>query len=452
MSSRAIPTSLILSLAFVVSACGDDAGTETSTSFSSASTTGDDSVDGTGSSDEIGDTGSSTGSDSTTSNADMDESTTSNADMDETASTTTETDTETTTAAECLDLDQDGYGENCEMGADCDDSDYNNHTDEGCANCMDADGDGQWVGCDIFDENKPGEDCDDNDYNVFTPSGCANCSDEDMDNYWVGCDQYGDAKPGPDCDDGNSSVGVDDAVEICNGLAENCAGEVDNASPDEMCPTDGADIPNVNPMNGWNCNPPAPGEDGCEIASCVEQFFDLDGAIPNGCECAGTPRTDSLAACSGSPQGELGSVGEGEQLTDLVVGTVPLIDNGVGSGREDWFWVEFPENDATGVRPVTGSIQVSFIQNDNSDYRFEVYRSCNGVAFDTSLATAFGSGAPPAREWWFFDNHTAAIDMPVPALYTDNVNWPDLVYIRVFRVQNDLTCNSYQLQVKRVSN
>ncbi|PRP93103.1 hypothetical protein ENSA5_45100 [Enhygromyxa salina] len=353
---------------------------------------------------------------------------------------------------ECLDLDQDGYGENCPMGTDCDDDDFNNHTVDGCANCMDADQDGQWVGCDVFDENKPGPDCDDADFNVFTPEGCENCVDGDNDMVWVGCDQYGAEKPGPDCNDGNANVGLDDAVELCNGLAENCADEIDNAPPDEMCAPEYPNAPNIAPMNGWCCNPDGPGQDGCEICSCVEQFYDLDQEVMNGCECEATPRTDSLAACSDAPQGYLGSVGEGVQLQDLVIGSVPLIDNGLGNGREDWYSVDFPESGNPGTRPNTGSIQVSFAMNEGSDYRFEVYRSCNGVAFAGSLATQYGVGAPPTREWWFFDNHTAPVDMPIPALYTDDVSWPDTVYIRVFRVQNDATCNNYQLSVSRPDN
>jgi hypothetical protein len=455
MASRTLRTNLVLTLTFVLAACGNDDSTD-ATTF-----TGADDVEGTadnGTLDTADETGSS--ADTTGGDGDGDTATTSDDDIDTTMDGSTMDDTttadETTDGTddsmECLDLDQDGYGDNCEMGPDCDDADYNNHTVEGCANCADADGDNYWVGCDTFDEAKQGPDCDDADFNVFSDEGCANCTDADGDNYWVGCDQYGNMKPGPDCADDNPAVGVDDAEEICNGLAENCAGEIDHAPPDEMCPTMGDDPPGVSPMNGWICDPPAPGVDGCQIANCVEQFFDLDEQIPNGCECEATPRTESLAACSGAPQGYLGDAGEGEQIIDLVVGSVPLIDNGIGSGNEDWYWVEFPAGGNPGVRPNTGSIRVDFEQNDGNDYRFAVHRSCNGVAFDQGLATQFGAGAPPVREWWFFDNHTPAVQMPVPALYIDNVSWPSTVYIRVFRVQNDKTCNHYKLRIQRVAN
>ncbi|MFO7564886.1 MAG: hypothetical protein R6X02_19735 [Enhygromyxa sp.] len=463
MVSRTLYTNLILSLAFIVTACGDDVSTD-STTFGNTEignetgmedpTTGGEGMEAEGDGDGDPSTGDGDG-DPSTGDGDGDPST---GDGDGDPGTG---DGDGDGDGECIDLDQDGYGENCDLGPDCDDTDYNNHTVDGCANCKDEDGDGHWVGCDIFDENKPGPDCNDNDFNVFTEAGCANCKDDDGDGAWVGCDQYSDQKPGPDCDDDNPEVGLGDAVEICNGLAENCAGEIDNAPADQMCPADGVEAPNVAPQDGWLCDPPAPGVDGCKIKNCVEQFFDLDNQVDNGCECAGTPRTDSLGACSDFPQGKLGVPGdnntklpvvEGTQLNNLLVGSVPLIDNGIGAGAEDWYWVEFPEAGNPGVRPNTGSIRIDFAQNDNNDYRFQVFRSCNAVPFDSGLATQFGAGAPPTREWWFFDNHPAAVDMPQPQQYKDNVAWPTKVYIRVYRVQNDKTCNSYRLQIQRVAN
>ena len=430
MVCRTLRSHLVLSLALLPLACGDDATPGATTTVSADGTS---SADGMDSVDE--------GMDEVDTTGDGDGDTTGDGDGDgDTGDGDGDGD-----PMQCIDLDQDGYGENCDLGPDCDDADFNNHTEEGCANCVDADTDGQWVGCDTFDRNKPGEDCDDNDFNVFTEEGCANCTDEDMDTFWVGCDQYGEDKPGPDCDDTNPVVGLENAEEICNGLSENCAGEIDNVPADLMCPPGDEDAPHVALENGWACEPPAPGEDGCVILNCEDQYFDLDGQYDNGCECAGTTRTKSLAECSFLLPGYLGALGEGEQALDVAVGAIPEIDNGVGAGAEDWYWAEFNENDAVGVRPHTGIIQVSFTQNDNNDYRFEVYDSCEGVVWGNGLATQFGQGAPPALEWWFFDNH---VDPMNSNLYA----WPETVFIRVFRVQNDQTCSNYQLQVQRADN
>ncbi len=310
--------------------------------------------------------------------------------------------------------------------------------DPGCIEDNDKDGYGE--GCAL------GPDCDDNDFHVFTEEGCANCRDEDMDGFWVGCDQYSELKPGPDCDDDNPEVGASDAVELCDGIAQNCAGEIDPLPADQMCPTDGDGI-NVAESGGWACNPPAPGEDGCQIVACNPGFYDANGAPNDGCECVGTDRNKSLPACGDEPQGALPVVPEGGVVPPFK-GVIPF----VGDQYSDWYSVQFPVAMAQGVRPNTGVISVAFAVNPgdpaNPDYRLEIYRSCNGGVFEGDLATQFGAGAPPAREWTFFDNHPN----PGNANYKNNVPWPEKVYIRVFRVNNDSACSEYTLQVKRDPN
>lgn len=310
--------------------------------------------------------------------------------------------------------------------------------------CQDADGDGFGVDCDI------GSDCDDDDYNNHTPEGCANCKDLDGDNWWVGCDQYGEEKPGPDCDDDNPEVEGMDAEELCNGIAENCAGEIDPLPADQMCPTTGTGD-HVAGVGGWKCNPVMPGEDGCEVAACEPGYYDADKGPGNGCECAGTSRDTSLDACGDAPAGFRGDIAEGGSV-GMIKGTIPFIDNGPGLGLEDWYVVNFPEAMAQGVRPNAGNIVVNFSTNPgdpaNPDYRLEVYRACNGAPFDMGLATTFGAGAPPAREWSFFDNHPN----PGNPMYKNDIAWPERVYIRVIRTNNSGVCGEYTLNIARTAN
>lgn len=312
------------------------------------------------------------------------------------------------------------------------------------ADCIDVDGDGFGVDCQL------GEDCDDNDYNNHTPAGCMNCVDNDGDDVWVGCDQYGADKPGPDCDDDNDQVGSMDAEELCNGIAENCAGEIDPLPADQMCPTTG-DAPNVAGVGGWACNPVTPGEDGCEIVGCLPGFYDANKTPADGCECVGTDRTRSLDSCGDGAQGLLGVIAEGGVVPPLQ-GAIGFSDNGPGNGMEDWFVVQFPEAMAQGVRPNAGNIVVTFAVNPgdaaNPDYRLEVYRDCNGKAFDLGLATQYGPGAPPAREWSFNDNHPD----PGNPNYKNDIPWPEKVYVRVIRVNNSGSCSQYTLQVSRTPN
>jgi hypothetical protein len=310
--------------------------------------------------------------------------------------------------------------------------------------CQDMDDDGFGVDCDL------GPDCDDNDFNNHTPEGCAGCADEDGDNWWLGCDQYGDDKPGPDCDDTNPDIGGMDAEELCNGKAENCAGEIDPLPADEMCPTMG-DGDHVAPVGGWKCNMVPPGQDGCEVAACELGYYDADKLPNNGCECLGTDVTKALAACGDGPAGFKGTLAEG-QMNAGIKGVIPFIDNGPANGLEDWYSVAFPVAMANGKRPNAGNISVSFATNPgdpaNPDYRIEVFRACNGAAFDMGLASQFGAGAPPAREWTFFDNHPN----PGNPMYKDDILWPEKVYIRVIRVNNSGKCGEYSLTINRAAN
>ncbi|MFH2007484.1 MAG: calcium-binding EGF-like domain-containing protein [bacterium] len=96
----------------------------------------------------------------------------------------------------CADGDGDGHDvydpTACPAGDDYCDGDADNYTENGCANCVDADGDGYGSDCDL------GTDCDDTDDQIHT--GCSGCVDADGDTYGVNC------TPGPDCNDNNAAV------------------------------------------------------------------------------------------------------------------------------------------------------------------------------------------------------------------------------------------------------
>jgi hypothetical protein len=162
----------------------------------------------------------------------------------------------------CVDRDGDGYGENCEMGPDCDDSDINNWVS--CASCLDSDTDTCFHGCDAYvtisgpdcDDADPNNwiscatctdgdgdgyrgtgcdlsaDCDDSDINNWT--SCATCLDSDTDDYFSGCDAYVTI-PGPDCDDGKDYV-YPGAPELCEGVDNQCPQDAGYGFLDENCP------------------------------------------------------------------------------------------------------------------------------------------------------------------------------------------------------------------------
>lgn len=262
----------------------------------------------------------------------------------------------------CVDADGDGFGSNCAGGPDCDDANPGAWTDEGCATCVDGDGDGWFGVCDAYPDGIQGPDCDDSNGCVWTELGCDSCVDGDEDGVWLGCDQYGDCAPGPDCDDGNPAVGEGDAVEVCNGVAENCAGEIDPFPADQMCPVD----PDV---TGWACDPPSPGEDGCVITSCEVDLVDLDADPVTGCECESIPSGDEGVDCANPID-----VGD---LSDAA-SSVTVSGNAVPVGRVIWY--RFRGVDLADTSCDNYHVRVNFLSNPGNQYAFSVGRgSCEAA-------------------------------------------------------------------------
>ena len=270
----------------------------------------------------------------------------------------------------CVDADGDGHGTNCVQGPDCNDDNPGAWTDEGCVTCIDEDGDGWYGVCDAYPDGIEGPDCDDSNGCVWTDEGCANCVDADEDGVWIGCDVYGDCAPGPDCDDANVSVGEGDAIELCNGLAENCAGEIDPFPAAEMCPPEGVDAPAV---TGWACEPDVVGEDGCVITECEVDQVDLDGDGVTGCECESLPPHDQGVDCANAI--DLGNIADNASQQTITGNAVPL-------GRVVWY--RFRGVDSADTSCDNYHVRVHFLSNPGDQYAFSVGRgSCGSV--DTTV-------------------------------------------------------------------
>ncbi len=154
---------------------------------------------------------------------------------------------------------------------------------------------------------------------------------------------------------------------------------------------------------------------------------------------------DLVGSSCGQTSGAKGPVFIGDTLADLPVGQIEGLDNGLGNGQEDWYQIEFPIA-AMAPRPGAGTPTVIFVANDDSDYRFEIYRDCGAEAYGQGLAAEFGANSPPLTEWSFNDLDPGGLEQ---LAYMEMVGWPTTVWVRVFRFQNDGVCNNYQLQVTR---
>jgi hypothetical protein len=141
-----------------------------------------------------------------------------------------------------VDNDGDGYGENCLLGSDCDDTDAN--VSVGCTSgCVqDLDGDGYGLGCTL------GDDCNGQNPNLTTncPNNCI--SDNDGDEFGLGCTN------GPDCKGDDSSL----QVSCPNG----CVDDNDGDSYGLKCPV------------GFDCH----GEQYLSMTTCTSECLqDTDG-------------------------------------------------------------------------------------------------------------------------------------------------------------------------------
>jgi len=101
---------------------------------------------------------------------------------------------------------------------------------------------------------------------VCAPVGERCCVDEDGDLHGqgVGC-------LGLDCDETTTEVNSS-AAEQCNGIDDNCDGEIDDGDPLALCP------------RGTHVATTACTDGACAIATCEPGFGDCDGMADNGCE------------------------------------------------------------------------------------------------------------------------------------------------------------------------
>ncbi len=342
--------------------------------------------------------------------------------------------------SECVDLDGDGYGSDCDAGPDCDDDNAGAWTEAGCASCVDADGDGWWVGCDAFPDGVNGPDCDDTDGCNWTEAGCANCVDSDGDDFWTNCDIYGDCAPGPDCDDNNDTVQGDDSTELCNGVAENCAGFIDPYDPDAMCPPMGVTAPNV---GEWACIPPAPGVDGCTIAECEPEQHDLDADYTTGCECLGQPPSNQGLTCGMAI--DIGDIPDDGEVA-LVTGNVLPVDRDV--------WYRFRAVDGADNGCDNYHVRVRFLSNPGGQFAFQVARGgCDQVPAPGTDCTTDWSWATDFRAT--INNVLAGecpctlANPPATDLSPCQDNTADY-FVRVIRdpaYVGDMSCAGYQIEI-----
>ncbi len=295
---------------------------------------------------------------------------------------------------------------NVTIGGDCDDTNGSikptateicDNVDNNCDNLADN-------GCD-----DDGDDyCDKNMQVIGTPLACP----------WGG----------GDCNDGNAAVNPS-KTETCNGLDDDCNGQVDDGDDNDLC--------------SLNHATPACNGGSCEIDSCDALYHDVDGLDSSGCECKEDSGESSGDTCNSAA--DLGILLDSGATTSISGNIVP-------EGDSDWF--KFTATDLLDVDCDKLNIEVVFVDNPDGQFVFDVYRgSCNGgdnlcIGADAfSWATNFYQGGLGECPCHPTPSYTSDDIVPAPAgnLCKDQ---SATFWVRVYRSSGKpVSCSTYKIQV-----
>jgi hypothetical protein len=201
--------------------------------------------------------------------------------------------------------------------------------------------------------------------------------DQDGDGYGMSnamkclCTSNGDydASKGGDCDDDVYNVHPT-VVEFCDGLDNNCNGEIDEGA--------------------MSCGSVAHGKTacagGCIIDSCDSEFFDMDSMYANGCECQSDDSEAPGQVCADATF--VGSLSDAGQSKTMQGKLVPEND-------ADWYmFTAF--NDGGVPDDEHFIVRILMTQNPGFKYRMEVYDgSCGGASQICIQSTQFLSTVTP---------------------------------------------------------
>jgi hypothetical protein len=298
------------------------------------------------------------------------------------ADTTANNTDEPNVANGCVDADSDGWGDGCAAGPDCDDADnaVNPAANELC--------DGKDNDCSGLADD--GIDCGEE------------CVDNDADGYGPGCDL------GLDCDD-NDGTRFPGNAEICDGLDNNCDGNVDETftllgdactSGLGACMRSGTFVCGVG--GGEECSA-MPGTPSAEICDDIDN--DCNGSVDDGLNCDSCVE-DSFEPNNRSTAGTPLNAGQSLQATRCPD------DQG---GTNDWFRL------GTLSAGTTVTVNLSFSHSDG-DLDLDMYE---GGAF-----AAVSTSETDDESITYTMNATAVLDVRVYSLTTLNVRGVDYTISR----------------------
>lgn len=156
----------------------------------------------------------------------------------------------------------------------------------------------------------------------------------------------------------------DPAPEVCNGIDDDCNGQVDDGDPDALCKSQGGTPAHAH----WAC---VSGQ--CKLGSCDAGWTNYPPGPPSaGCACA-LDSTEPNEQCSAAKT--VGPVSDGSATPVVVTGTL--------SGANDSDWYQFDASDV--AETTTNSYHLSIhltAPSPNNEFVFDVIRgsNCSGTA------------------------------------------------------------------------
>jgi hypothetical protein len=148
-------------------------------------------------------------------------------------------------------------------------------------------------------------------------------------------------------------IGVGKDPEICDGLDNDCNGQVDDGNGNTLCT---GTYPTATNVQTWTC-----GGGSCSIIACNPGFAHFNGSPASGCECA----TDGYAkSCSGTGNGVTVSYPGGSSTFSGIVET---------SNGEKWVRINF-----SGAPPAPGNwhAKVELTNTGSGKYLMDVFKDC----------------------------------------------------------------------------
>ncbi len=133
----------------------------------------------------------------------------------------------------------------------------------------------------------------------------------------------------------------------------------------------------------------------------------------------------------------LGPVGPGETVASLPLQLSPE--------DEHWYTLQFTL--VGGQRPGAGTPTIVFDENTNEAFGFDVILGACGNAPADCLEE--GGSATGIQQWEFMDIPIDGLTMMPGYIEMQESEWPETVFVRVYRIDDGDTCETYKLSAKR---